>query len=470
MTNPFKIGFANVDGEKVARSLPIDGKLPGWLIGSYITNGPAVFDLKDYSFNHWFDGLAMLTAFTFNGNGVDYQSRFVRSDDYKDYAATGTVEAATFATKGHKHGLDRLKPSMGKGGDNANVNVSQIDDRFYTMDESAPMIEFDPRTLDEREKIGDRGPVEGQVTTAHPIYDRTTGETVNYVVHYGTRTAYNIFSFDPGVGNVKKIASVPVKEPSYMHSFALTSGHVILTQNPLVANPLSFIASSRPFYEHYVWKQDLGTRFTIVPRGEESTMVKETDPLFCYHHVNAFEKDGTIQCDLLAYPDASIVAALGLDNLRSNKPENIQVGRLKRFSISLEEGSKVHEQMLSSEGMEFPRIDPRRTMMDHRFVYGPGQSSKDGTDFLDRLLKVDISDGTNKSWKREDCYPGEAVFVPRPDGEKEDDGMILSNVLDTNKKRSFLLILDATSFDEIATIDVPQIIPFKFHGMFHMAY
>jgi beta,beta-carotene 9',10'-dioxygenase len=56
------------------------------------------------------------------------------------------------------------------------------------------------------------------------------------------------------------------------------------------------------------------------------------------------------------------------------------------------------------------------------------------------------------------------VFVATPEAADEDDGVILSVVLDAKKAASFLLILDASSFRELARAEVPHHIPFGFHG------
>jgi len=463
--NLFRRGFSNVSGETTADDLKSEGEIPSWVHGSYITNGPAIFDLKGYSFSHWFDGLAMLVSFSFSGARVGYASRFVKSDDYKDYAEKGTVSSITFATAGRKTGLDRIRPG-GKGGDNANVNVARIGRHFYTLDESPPVLEFDPRTLETGEEIRDRFPVEGQVTTAHPVGDPATGELVNYVIHYGLKTTYNIFSVKDDLKNPRLIASVPVKEPSYMHSFAMTPGYVILAQNSLVASPLGFVASAKPFIDHYVWKPELGTRFTVVPRAGGAALERKTGPLFCYHHVNAFEKGGSIYCDLVSYPDHFMVDSLRLENLRSDTPRRLHAGELKRYVIPLGEKEAVSSVRLSGTGLEFPKIDPRKALKEYRFVYGAGQTLRDGTGFLDQLVKIDIIEGMTKKWTAAGCYPGEPVFVPRPGGTAEDDGIVMSIVLDTTGEKSFLLLLDATSFKETARIDAPQLIPFRFHGNF----
>lgn len=61
-------------------------------------------------------------------------------------------------------------------------------------------------------------------------------------------------------------------------------------------------------------------------------------------------------------------------------------------------------------------------------------------------------------------YPGEPIFVASPEAREEDDGVILSVVLDAAAGSSFLLVLDATSFEEVARARVPHHIPFGFHG------
>jgi carotenoid cleavage dioxygenase-like enzyme len=56
------------------------------------------------------------------------------------------------------------------------------------------------------------------------------------------------------------------------------------------------------------------------------------------------------------------------------------------------------------------------------------------------------------------------VFVPAPSATAEDDGVLLSVVLDIAQDRSFLLVLDASSLTEEARAEAPHAIPFHFHG------
>jgi carotenoid cleavage dioxygenase-like enzyme len=106
----------------------------------------------------------------------------------------------------------------------------------------------------------------------------------------------------------------------------------------------------------------------------------------------------------------------------------------------------------------------------YRFVFGAGNmASEDNADFIDNLLKIDLEGGAVRKWHTAGCYPGEPVFVAAPDAREEDEGVILSVVLDTQKGRSFLLVLDASMWVERARAEVPHHIPFGFHGNFFAA-
>jgi beta,beta-carotene 9',10'-dioxygenase len=75
-----------------------------------------------------------------------------------------------------------------------------------------------------------------------------------------------------------------------------------------------------------------------------------------------------------------------------------------------------------------------------------------------------VRSGDARVWRERGCFPGEAVFVRAPGERREDDGVALSVVLDTRRRTSFLLVLDARTFSERARAEVPQPVPFGFHG------
>ena len=84
---------------------------------------------------------------------------------------------------------------------------------------------------------------------------------------------------------------------------------------------------------------------------------------------------------------------------------------------------------------------------------------------LDQLVKLDVRSGNAKLWHEPGTYPGEPVFTAAPNAKREDEGVITSVVLDAARATSFLLVLDAQTFEERARARVPHHIPFGFHGM-----
>jgi carotenoid cleavage dioxygenase-like enzyme len=99
-------------------------------------------------------------------------------------------------------------------------------------------------------------------------------------------------------------------------------------------------------------------------------------------------------------------------------------------------------------------------------VWGAGT---DGTGFFDRIVRVDLEDRSTLTWSEPDCWPGEPVFVARPDAGGEGEGVLLSVVLDGAAGSSFLLVLDAETLAEVGRATVPHHIPFGFHGQYAAA-
>jgi beta,beta-carotene 9',10'-dioxygenase len=103
----------------------------------------------------------------------------------------------------------------------------------------------------------------------------------------------------------------------------------------------------------------------------------------------------------------------------------------------------------------------------YRYFYAISASSPQ-VDFYDQLVKVDTLLHTTKVWRQSNTYPGEPIFVPAPNSMTEDDGVILSVVLNPTTNGSFLVTLNATTFTEIARADTPHYAPFGFHGMYSL--
>ncbi len=457
------LGFSTLEAERTLESLPLSGTLPPWLSGSLLRTGPARFEVGDSTLSHWFDGLAMLHRFTIGEGRVSYGNRYLQSRAYRAVEATGRIAYSEFATDPCRSLFKRVQTMFSPErsiSDNANVNVGRLGERFIAMTETPLPVEFDPQTLEAAEVPPYRAP--GQLTTAHPHLDRTGGAMLNYAAKLGPSSSYRFYSVGPDDSEPRIVASMPVSEPAYMHSFGLTENWIVLVEFPFVVNPLSLALARRPFIENFRWKPERGTRFTLIERRTGTVGHRfQGDPCFAFHHVNAFERDGEVVVDLCAYPDAGIVEDFYLERLREGKP--MTPAALTRFRLGLDSG-QLASQTLCDRDLELPRINYGAcNERPYRYVWGTGTGARG---WLEEIVKADTEEGTTISWSEAGCYAGEPVFVAAPGAASEDAGVLLSVVLDERLQRSFLLVLDAVHLNELARAEVPHHIPFGFHGQF----
>jgi beta,beta-carotene 9',10'-dioxygenase len=468
MTGQFYTGFTTLNQEIVRDSLPVRGTLPSWLSGMLLRTGPAQFEVGQHQYHHWFDGLAMLHRFSFHHGTVSYANHFLHSRTYQENKEEGKITYGEFATDPCRSLFKRLVTTFTREvSDNANVNISQLGEEFVALTEVPLPVMFDAQTLETLGVFDFDDKIAGQVTTAHPHYDPHLHAGINYLAHLSAKSAYHVYAINAGDHQRQLLGSIPTEEPAYMHSFGMTEHYVILAEYPLMVKPLSMLLSGKPFIENYHWKPERGTHFLLLDKQDGSLVGRyKSEPFFSFHHVNAFERDDEVIVDLSAYPDPTIIQDFYLENLIGPKSRVISDGQLRRYRIPLS-GTISGYDVLSEEAFDLPKINyVHSNGHDYRFAYGVSRRKETPDDFQNQLVKVDMQTKETRCWFEEDCYPGEAIFVATPNATREDDGILLSVVLDGKKGTSFLLVLDATSFREIARAEVPHHIPFSFHGMY----
>lgn len=477
-TAPYALGFTSLEDELTYDDIPVVGTLPDWLRGSLLRNGPAKFEAGDDRYIHWFDGLAMLHRFNIANGRVAYRNRFLKSRAYERATQAGRIVQSEFMTDPCRTLFGRVMTLFDNPGtDNAAVSLSQAGDDSIAMTETPIPIRFDPDTLATLGPLAEDARLGGQVTTAHP--HRDARQSYNYAIAMGRKSYYQMFA-DDGEGP-RLLCKIATDRPAYMHSFGMSEHYLVLAEFPLRVNPLRLKfagITGQPFMRNYRWLPEEGTRFTVIDKNNGEIVARATaDPCFAFHHVNAFEADGALHVDLIAYPNADIIDNLRLAKLRSDTPIDAG-GQLTRFSIPLGDGDadrpmRVDSQVLCEAPIELARIDyARRAGQPIRCIWGVGQSAGQG--FMNNITRIVLPDQSDAAatvalWEAPGCYPGEPIFVPRPGGEAEDDGVILSVVLDAEAGHSFLIVLDARTLTELARATVPHHIPFGLHGVFRGA-
>ncbi|XP_052893453.1 carotenoid isomerooxygenase isoform X2 [Anopheles moucheti] len=126
-------------------------------------------------------------------------------------------------------------------------------------------------------------------------------------------------------------------------------------------------------------------------------------------------------------------------------------------------------ELLCDLGCETPRIYYERHLgRPYRYFYAISSdvdASNPGT-----LIKVDVVTKGRLTWCEENVYPSEPIFVPAPDPQSEDDGVVLAAMVwgREEENRAGLLVLDAKSFTELGRCEfiTPGPVPKCLHGWF----
>ena len=175
------LGFRSLTDEISLPDIPVEGRIPPWLEGVLLRNGPGLFEIGEQKLNHWFDGLAMLHAFAFAGGRVSYANRFLQSSAYKAYRREGVMKYSEFGTDPCRQifsGVSTI-PVIGKI-PNANVSIEHLAGQFRAHTELPVPVNFDPHSL---RTLGVEVDLpQGRMGTAHPHHDPRTRERFSYEI------------------------------------------------------------------------------------------------------------------------------------------------------------------------------------------------------------------------------------------------------------------------------------------------
>ncbi|KAF8963068.1 hypothetical protein BGZ46_001046 [Entomortierella lignicola] len=366
--------------------------------------------------------------------------------------------------------------------------------------------ELDPITL-EPLRLFSYGAIDdslfsSNLAPAHPCVDPETGEYFTVLLTFGPTALYKVVRIRQsikGAGHepdLHILAEIKSPRPTYMHSFCMTKRYVVVChwQCDFAAWGLSVLWNGNAWESFKAHEPNVKASFYVVDRKKGRHVATfETDPYYAFHTVNAFDDGDDIVVDIAAYKDHTVIGDYYIDNLRdeaNGKPP--QQAALRRYRLSnisdqaklaaSHKGqptpvpAKLDFQLDEAINFELPTINPSSYLHDYRYAYGVNRSGRNKTLIYDCIIKVDldkIKSGKKHTesatfWMEDQCTPSEPVFVPTPNGTKEDDGVLLSIVLDGRRRTGFMLILDAQTMKEIARAEMPagKVAPHNFHGIF----
>ncbi|XP_012269184.2 carotenoid isomerooxygenase isoform X2 [Athalia rosae] len=324
--------------------------------------------------------------------------------------------------------------------------------------------------------------------------------------------------------------------PSYMHSFGVTDNYFVIVEQPLSISIFTLVAcrlKNEPMSSCLKWYDKENTLIHLVSR-KTGTKVKTfvAEAFFYLHIINQFEtKDGkNVVLDICCYRDAKMLDCMYVEVMKNahknpnyaemfrgrplrfilpvestsdeiSEEINLVGGQLFRRSEKVEknEGDEeaesfpvetenllkkgaaayrlpdgnifVKPELLCDLGCETPRINSEFNLgKEYRYFYAI--SSDVDLEIPGTLIKVDTVTKTRKIWCEKNVYPSEPIFVPNPEGTREDDGVVISALVwgENRETEVGFLVLDGTTFEEIArsTFETPGPVPKCLHGWFDL--
>ncbi|KAF4976823.1 hypothetical protein FZEAL_6564 [Fusarium zealandicum] len=338
----------------------------------------------------------------------------------------------------------------------------------------------------------------GPCSCAHAQRDPTSGDFFNYNLDFGRVPTYRIFRVDAASGKTEILATVkdPKVPPAYLHSFFLTENHVVLCipSSHYAWNGLKILWKSNILDSILPFDEDKRCKWLVVDRRHGKGLVATfTTPAgFFFHSVNGFEetvkgedgKEHTELClDMARYNNLDIIKGFYydviLDRNNATKKYWLQGKRyqnchpsLTRYRFRMRSSPDISFTATAQEALcipsphagELPTIHPQRVGKPYRFVYSA--SLRGLSTVVDALVRTDLVTGEALIWSGPEGHtPGEPVFVPRPGAEAEDDGVVLSVVVDGVAERAYLLCLDARTMEELGRAEAEFAIGMGFHGV-----
>nr|XP_033799628.1 beta,beta-carotene 15,15'-dioxygenase [Geotrypetes seraphini] len=501
------------------RKATVQGQIPAWLQGTLLRNGPGRHSVGDTSYNHWFDGFALLHSFTIKNGEVYYRSKFLRSDTYNSNTEANRIVVSEFGTMAYPDpcknifakAASHLSHIIPEFSDNCLINIMKCGEDYYATTEINFIRKIDPLTLDTLDKVDYTKYIAVNIATSHPHYDKE-GNVLNVgtsIADMG-KTKYMIFKIPTSqlekdkknscLKRTELVCSIPSYSrinPSYYHSFGMSENYIIFIEQPF---KLDILKLATAYFRGANWASCLNfhkeekTWIHVVDKRTKKPIETKfyTNALVVFHHVNAYEEDGHLVVDVIAYKDSSLYDVFYMANLKKvfdgnsslasipicqrfviplQHDKNAEVGvNLVRLPLVTAKALKEKEGVVYCipevlcEGIELPQINYDYNGRKYSYIYA---ASVQWRPVPTEIVKFNVQTRETLRWKEEHCWPAEPLFVPSPDAKEEDEGLILSTVVTFGpKKAPFLLILDGKTFTEIARASVEVDMHLDLHGLF----
>jgi len=522
-------GFQDVREMHQRTPLMVFGAIPFWLKGTFYhqAGGAFVSSLRFGStVPHIEDGLAHVVALHLETHSPCFSNRFIDSPHYRAYcsrASTNVVSVpklSPVASRNYNVGFMRTSKGVHCVGNYFGNSAVLLSNDLASVEENG--------ILSHGDEIEDQD--FGLILLAQHYYEAVderlgrgavrVGWNLRRATDYSFGNEYEaryclyreLFPHSSSTHHLEVLSTLPVGDSftaseasglrnvdklSFLHAVGETTNYVIvpcgslkLEVNRLFSSetkPLSM--SAKQIRSLFDYKPFEPLNF-LVFRAEDGELVASLSTGtrgIITDFVNAYEDDDGRKivvdvCWSEANPRAN-TSESGVRRFVLPLPHEETMGDEHRLHARTESDGYVQFKVLTSGGTDIVTMNPRYYRRPYRYFY-----SLDAPSLAERnhllgnshgiyvwtILKTEVNDkihvATTTVWykKSEDklLSASDPVFVPRPDGTDEDDGVLLFCALDYASLRSWFIILDAKSMKEVARMQTPITVNWGLQSLF----
>eukprot|EP01084_Bolivina_argentea_P124879 221304_1 len=489
----------------------VTGDIPSYLSGSLYRIGAGYWDpklnyVKNDTHSHLFFGLSIIHVFHFEGEKIEYRGVFQESGVSEKYF-TGNTEnpLSTNTVVTIRRFLDENNEYVYLS--STEITASNSFDPVDLSTKDKPYIYKDVKDISElpwKSWAIQNGPSHAQIDLDGTIYNYIHYPCKRFVGFCVSADYYKMYYISPGT-NERIFPGSDISSNAYND---FTKNH-----NGYLANNALFIQHSLGLTENYMiiieipfmQKMDLGIidlitqniKFDLLWVGDEYQLAhwyvinKKTGELYrsyisdafmTFHVANAYEKDGNIVIDMIETLK-TVYDAFFIENIKHGEISD-ETGKLIRWVLPLNTNNIKIERIMELSNkncLAFPMYSYfNYNTKPYEYVYSlSGYScnydTTEKSGWTDMLVKQKIPIYPHTThyealiFREEYQFYSEPTFVPNPNGIEEDDGLVLSVSLDGNTNTTYLLILDAKNFNEVARVqpNIGVAIPYTFHGRYY---
>jgi carotenoid cleavage dioxygenase len=271
--------------------------------------------------------------------------------------------------------------------------------------------------------------------------DEDTGEMM--FLNYSKYAPFMHYGVVNREGRLVHYVPVPLPGPRLPHDMAITKNWSILNDMPL-------------FWDEELLRRDIHaarlhkgvpTRFALIPRHGQPEDIRwfEAAPTYVLHWTNAYEEgdDVILEGYHQGRPMPDPLEEMGrYSHMMAYVDEHSFQSRLHRWRFNLKTG-ETREERLSDRIVEFGMINPAFAMRKSRYVWST--TTRPGWFLFNGYVRHDTETGEEQAYRLpEGVYASESPMIPRKGATSEDDGYLVTFLIDENTGTSQCAILDAS--------------------------